>query len=332
MSLHLKRLHQQVVVITGASSGIGLTTARMAAARGARVVLASRNEDALRDAVDEITGAGGHATFVTADVSDADAAERIARTALDQFGAIDTWVNNAGVSIYGKMSDVPLADMRRLFDVNFWGVVQGSQEAVSHLRDRGGAIINVGSVTSDLAIPLQGIYSASKHAVKGFTDALRLEIEKDRLPISVTLIKPASIDTMFIDHARSYMGAKPTLPSPVYPPQEVAQAILTAAQKPMRDVVVGGSGRVMSTLGLMFPHLSDWYSRTSMFSEQQDRSEPGDHRGSLYAPTKDGRETGSYKGRTMSSSAYTRARLTRARYVVPIAAGVAFAVLARLKS
>ena len=110
------------------------------------------------------------------------------------------------------------------------------------------------------------------------------------------------------------------------------KAILTAAEKPMRDVVVGGAGRVMSTLGLMFPHLSDLYSRKTMFSQQKDTSEPGDRRGSLYYPMTDGHETGSYKGRTMSTSAYTRARLSRARYALPIAAGIALAILSRVRS
>ena len=223
-----KRLRDQVIVITGASSGIGLATARMAAARGARVVLTSRNERDLRVAVEEIDARGGRATHVVADVAIPEEMDRVADIAIREFGGFDTWVNNAGISIYGKLTDVPMEDKKRLFDTNFWGVVNGCRTAVRHFANRGGTIINIGSIVSDRAIPLQGMYSASKHAVLGYTDALRMELEHDRLPITVTLVKPASIDTPFIEHARNYMPDAPTLPPPVYAPEVVARAICAA--------------------------------------------------------------------------------------------------------
>jgi NAD(P)-dependent dehydrogenase (short-subunit alcohol dehydrogenase family) len=169
----LKRVKDQVIVITGASSGIGLATARLAARQDARVVLSARNEEDLRAVTEEINANGGRAIAVAADVSKEQDMDRLGEAALRTFGALDTWVNNAGLSIYGKLVDVPIADKRRLFDVNFWGVVNGCRTAVRFLKHGGGAIINIGSEVSDRAIPLQGIYSASKHAVKGFTDALR---------------------------------------------------------------------------------------------------------------------------------------------------------------
>src|SRR5688572_16759990 len=202
----LKKLREQTIVITGASSGIGLATARMAAARGARVLLTSRNEHDLRRLTQEICARGGRAAFAVADVGDPEAVEDVARAALREFGGIDTWVNNAGVSIYGELTEVPLADKRRLFETNFWGVVHGCRTAVKHLRQRGGAIVNIGSIVSDRAIPLQGIYSASKHAVLGYTDALRMELEHGRVPIAVSLVKPSAIDTPYLDHARNYMS------------------------------------------------------------------------------------------------------------------------------
>jgi hypothetical protein len=132
--------------------------------------------------------------------------------------------------------------MQRLFQTNYWGVVHGSLEAVKHMKTRGGgAIINLGSELSDHAVPLQGIYAASKHAVKAFTDSLRMELEKESAPIAVTLIKPAAIDTMFVAHAKNYMDKEPSLPPPVYAPELVAKAILYAAQHPKRDVFVGGA-------------------------------------------------------------------------------------------
>ena len=176
-SFHLKALSEQIIVITGATSGIGLVTARMAAKRGAKLVLAARSETSLRRLVDEIASAGGEAGYVVADVGREQDVQRIADVAVERFGGFDTWVNNAGVSIYGRLTEVTVEDMRRLFDTNVWGVVHGCRTAAAHLRERGGAIVNVGSTLSDRAIPLQGIYCASKHAVKGFTDAVRMELE-----------------------------------------------------------------------------------------------------------------------------------------------------------
>jgi NADP-dependent 3-hydroxy acid dehydrogenase YdfG len=152
----LKRLEDQVVVITGASSGIGLSTARMAATHGARLALAARSEGALRQLADEIKGTGGRAVHVVADVGKREDVRKIAQAAEDEFGGFDTWVKNAGISIYGRIEDVDVEDMRRLFETNFWGLVYGSLEAVARLKRRGGgALINLGSVVSERAVPLQ---------------------------------------------------------------------------------------------------------------------------------------------------------------------------------
>lgn len=311
MAAQLKNLSEQVLVITGASSGIGLTTAKMAAERGAKVVLSSRDEEGLRRAVDEIRAAGGVAVYVAADVAELEDVHRIAHTAEREFGGFDTWVNNAGVSIYGRILEVPVEDARRLFDTNYWGVVNGSLVAVPHLRQRGGVLINVGSIVSDLAVPLQGHYSASKHAVKGFTDALRMELEEEGAPVSVTLVKPSAIDTPYPEHARSYLEEEPTLPPPVYAPEEVARAILTCAEKPVRDVVVGGGGRMMTAMGKMAPRLADRYMEAAMFEQQRkDELSSPLRPDALYRPMPgSGREHGGYEGHVMRTSAYTRASL-----------------------
>src|SRR5215213_3612048 len=246
MTAKLKPLDQQVIVITGASSGIGLATAKAAAERGAKVVLASRSEETLDHVVQEITAAGGQAVYVPCDVGVRQDVERVAQEAVSRFGRIDTWVNNAGVSIYGKLCEVAEEDFRKLFDTNFWGVVHGSLVALKHLKTSGGgAIINIGSEVSEAVVPLQGMYSASKHAVKGFNDALRVEVEEvDKLPISITLIQPTAVDTPFPQHARNYMDKEAKLPDPKDDPQDVADAILDAAVNPTRAKKVGALSKV----------------------------------------------------------------------------------------
>jgi NAD(P)-dependent dehydrogenase (short-subunit alcohol dehydrogenase family) len=317
MKLNLKPLSEQVIVITGATSGIGLTTAQMAAERGARVVLSARNEQDLREACDGIRERGGRATGKVADVADEWAMEDLARHAVSEFGRIDTWVNNAGVSIYGRLTEVPLEDKRRLFDVNFWGVVHGCRVALPHLRRRGGALINIGSVVSDRAIPLQGIYSASKHAVKAYTDTLRMELEQDGVPVSVTLVKPAAIDTPYPEHARNYMEQEAALPPPVYRPEEVAHAILAAAEKPVREITVGGGGRAMALMGMLAPRVTDLYMERTMFTQQQ-KDEPDTPGDSLETPGRGGRRRGDHEGYVMKRSAYTRAMLSDVARVLPV--------------
>ena len=310
MNLKLKRLSDQVIVITGASSGIGLVTARMAANRGARVVLNARNEEALRRVTEDINASGVKASYVVGDVARLQDVQRIASEASTRFGGFDTWVNNAGVSIYGHMLDQSLEDQRRLFDTNYWGVVHGSMVACAHLRERGGALINVGSVLSDVAIPIQGTYCASKHAVKGYTDALRMELEEEGAPISVTLIKPSAIDTPYTRHAKNLMPVEPMSPPPVYAPETVAEAILHCAENPERDVTVGGGGKVLAEAGSLVPQLTDKVIGAMMFDVQKsDQPRPANRDDSLYTPSADGEERGDYPGHVMESSIYTKATL-----------------------
>ena len=322
MAVKLKNLNEQVIVITGASSGIGLTTARMAADRGARLVLASRNEEALKKLTNEINSAGGQAVYVTADVGNEGDVKKIAAEALNKFGGFDTWVNNAGVSVYGKLEDVPIEDMRQVFETNVWGVIYGSLVAAENLKANGGAIINIGSTLSDRAIPLQGIYCASKHAVKGFTDAFRMELQADDAPISVTLVKPAAIDTPYKEHAKNYLGVEAENPPPVYAPETVAETILHCAENPVRDVFVGGAAKALSTLGEYAPRLTDMYMEATMLG-QTSSGEPADFNPleSLYEPN-DSRlsERGDYEGHVSESSLYTKASLH------PVLTGTALAL------
>jgi NAD(P)-dependent dehydrogenase (short-subunit alcohol dehydrogenase family) len=331
MGLKLKRLEDQVIVITGGTSGIGLATAKRAAERGARVVLCSRNEAELRETVAAIEEGGGKARSVVADVSSQEDMERLAAVAIEEYGALDTWVNNAGVSFYGRLMDVAIEDMRRLFEVNFWGTVYGTRAAVSRLRANGGALINMGSVVSDRAIPLQGIYSASKHAVKGFTDTLRMELEEEKAPISVTLIKPSSIDTPYFQHAKNYMAVEPKPAAPVYAPELVANAILRAAEHPVRDITIGGGGRLLSAMGTALPRLTDLYMERSMFQSQRTVVPAKQRESNLYEPSgQEGQERGGYRGMVRRSSLYTRTALSPAKAL--LAAGIGLAVFAGIRS
>jgi short-subunit dehydrogenase len=305
--MQLKKLSEQVIVITGASSGIGRATAKLAARRGARVLLSARSSAELAKIVEEIQTAGGQARHYAADVTRPDQLEHVAEYAEKEFGRIDTWVNNAGVSAYGLIEQLGLDDMRRVMDVTFWGVVNGTRAALPRLRRAGGALINIGSEVSVAAAPLQGPYVAAKHAVLGFTDVLRLELEREGAPISVTTIRPGSIDTPFFRHSKSVTGAEPAPPPPVYAPELVAEAIVHCAEHPERDIVVGGAARAMIGLAQAAPRLADKLFERTLFSSQLGGKLRRHPEGSLYEPSGPGSVHGGYDGRRRSL--YTAATL-----------------------
>ena len=307
MKLKLKRVSDQVIVITGASSGIGLATARAACRRGARVVAAARSEHALDVLVTELRANGGDAIAVVADVGVEADVERIADTAIQHYGGFDTWVNNAAGSVYGGCLEVSIDDMKRVIETNFWGVVYGSRAACRHLQARGGALINVGSEVSDRAVPLQGIYSASKHAVKGWTDALRAELEFDRTPISVSLIKPGPIDTPYAEHAKNYLEDAPVHVPPVYSPDSVVAAILHCASTPVRDMFVGSAAKVVATMNKFAPRLTDKFVANTVIPGTHS-GKPRYERDALHTPSEDLRVHGGYDG-VVRQSLYTRASM-----------------------
>jgi NAD(P)-dependent dehydrogenase (short-subunit alcohol dehydrogenase family) len=296
--IQLKALAEQTIVITGATSGIGLATARMASEQGASVMLAARNEAALVQLTEELRADGGRADYQVADVADPDQVEAVAAKAVAVFGGFDSWVNDAGAFIYGRMDEVALEDQRRLFDVVYWGVVHGTLTASRHLRKHGGSIINIGSVLGDRSIALQGPYCAAKHAVKGATDAFRMEFEMAGLPISVTLIKPGPIDTPFMEHARNAMGTAGTRnPPPSYHPRVAARAILHACKTPVRDLYVGAGGWMTTAAGALAPRLTD-YVMEATARPLQSTTDPGrsERRDNLYEPKEDLAERSSLKG------------------------------------
>ena len=287
----LKPLDQQAIVITGATSGIGLATARRAAHAGACVFLIARGEHDLQKLCEELQGEGARIAYAVADVADHDALMEAAEKCRRLFGGFDTWINNAGVSIYGPIRETTLEDQRRLFDTNYWGVVNGSLVAVEHLRERsqGGVVINVGSVLSDAPVPVQGVYSASKHAVKGFTNALRMELIREGAPIAVSLVKPSSIDTPYTRHARNLTGSGVRNPAPVYAPHVVAEAILHCATHRVREITVGSGGRAMASFYSMLPGLAEPVFARLGPKAMRDRyssDRPADD--GLYDPTEDG--------------------------------------------
>jgi NAD(P)-dependent dehydrogenase (short-subunit alcohol dehydrogenase family) len=250
-------LHEQVVVITGASSGIGREAALRFGRAGARVVVAARNQPALETLVTEIRGLGGRAIAVPTDVASEGAVEALAESAIREFGRIDTWVNNAATAVYGRMTDVPVSELRRVMDVTYWGSVYGFRAAIARMAAEGGTIVTVGSAEAEMAMPLQSAYGAAKHAQRALCEAVRIELAHDRIPIQVSLIKPASVDTPFYETVRTRMGVAPKPVPPVYDPAVIAREILRAAVEPKREVLVGGVAQAMVAVHALAPGVLD---------------------------------------------------------------------------
>jgi short-subunit dehydrogenase len=324
VTIKLKSLGDQVIVITGASSGIGRVTAREAAARGARVMLVARNEAALAEAVAEIEAAGGTAAYMVADVGKAEEVDAAAEAAVSRFGRIDSWVNNAGVAIYAKLVDTPAKEHKQLFRTNYFGMVNGCLAAIRHLRGEGGALITVASVAADIPSPIMGAYAASKHAVRGYFESLRIEVKADALPISLTLIKPAGIATPIAEHAANHGDGEAVIPPPTYAPELVADAILHACEHPRRDITVGGVGKAQVLVAQHFPPLLDKLGPLMMrglFNPRRQKTEADN----LHRSSEAGRDRG-YEPAVRESSLYTAAALH------PVVFGSAVAVGAALVS
>lgn len=305
MTITLKPIAAQVIVITGASSGIGLVTAKLAAKRGAKVVLVARSGEALRAAVAAIVAAGGTADSIVADVGDAEAVRAAAAHAVARFGRIDTWVNCAGAAIYAKLIETPDDEHEQLFRTNYFGMVHGVRAAVPHLM-QGGALITVGSIAGDMPSPVMGAYAATKHAVKAYVAVLRMELAEQGAPISVTLIKPSGIDTPIGQHATNHETGEAQIPPPAYDPMLVAEAILDSAANPRREITVGGAGRAQVLFSQHFPTLYEWLA-PKMAKGFSDPTKPQPGPSNLFDGTQAGRERSGEHPLARKTSLYTTA-------------------------
>ncbi|HUI57367.1 MAG TPA: SDR family oxidoreductase [Bryobacteraceae bacterium] len=279
-----KPLNQQVVVISGAASGIGRATAKRFAAHDARVVVGGRSAAGIAAILQEIKEAGGQAVGMEVDVSRRDQVEALAALATKTYGRIDTWVNNAGVSVYGRFETIKEEEVRRLFDVNFMGQMYGMWTALPILRaNGGGTIINLASVVGKRGLPLQNFYSATKFAIIGLTEAVRVELKTDKENIALCAICPPSIDTPFYDNALSKMGhtARP-LPI-VLSADRVAKDVVKCAVRARREVWVGLIGKAFVTLSVLFPWMMDMYITSLGYGAQMSDEPP--HDASLFQPT-----------------------------------------------
>jgi NAD(P)-dependent dehydrogenase (short-subunit alcohol dehydrogenase family) len=269
MNIRLKPIEDQVVVIIGASSGIGRETALQFARRGAKLVIVARNDEALESLHNEILQLGGTATPVVADTTDPEQMKAVAGQAIAAYGRIDTWAHIAGASIYARFIEHTPEEFRQVVETNLLGQVYGAMAAIPYMRQNGGALIHVSSMVARVAVPLQSAYSSSKHGMSGFIKAMRLELIKDKVPISVTEVLPAAINTPFFNHARTKLGVKPMGMPPFYQPKVVAEAIVRAAETPMREVYAGGASKLFTLMQRFAPRLTDLFLLNTGFKGQQ---------------------------------------------------------------
>jgi NAD(P)-dependent dehydrogenase (short-subunit alcohol dehydrogenase family) len=245
VKVQLKPVGEQVVVLMGASSGIGRETTLRFAERGAKVVVSARNEEGLNSLVEEIRGKGGQATAIPADVSEFEQVKGVADRAVEVYGRLGTWVHLAAVLLVASFEDTTPEEFARVVDVNLMGQVYGAMAALPHIkREGGGALIHVSSMGAKRSIPLQSAYCASKHGIDGFLESLRVELQHEKLPISVTQVMPVTINTPHFDKARTKLGVKLVAP-PIYQPGIVSEAILHTAENPARDLLVGGAAKAV---------------------------------------------------------------------------------------
>ncbi|MFP8904965.1 SDR family oxidoreductase [Streptomyces atacamensis] len=303
-------LSEQVVVVTGASSGIGRETALLLAEQGADVVLAARNEEALRTLEAEVTRLGGTAHVQVTDVAQWEQVDRLAAGAVERFGRIDTWVNCAATALYGEVHELTAEEITRAVQVILLGQVYGMKAALERMRAQGaGGIVNVASALAVQAVPLQSAYVAAKHGVLGFAESLRMELEHAGSAITVSTLLPSSVNTPLFEHARSKLGVLPQPVPPVYQPRVVAEAVLRAVEHPQPRMVVGGAGKGLELLHRIAPRTAGTLLlRLGKTVRKQRSGRPDTGGDNLFAPsTGPGAVDGSFGQRAKSTSLYTTA-------------------------
>lgn len=284
--MQLKPIDQQVVVVVGASSGIGRAAALQFAKHKAKLVVAARSESGLQSLVEEIRQLGSEAIAVVADVTVFDQVKAIADRAVEAYGRLDTWVHTPATAVFASFADTKPDEFKRVIDVSLTGQAYGAMAALPHLKREGrGALIHVSSVLGRRSLPLQSSYCSAKHGVEGFLESLRVELQHEGIPISVTSVLPASVNTPFYNNALTRLGVKPSGAPPYYEPSLVADAILYVATHPTRDFLVGDAARVTDLLQRLSPGLVDFILMNIGYQLQQ-TSEPKseDVPNNLYQP------------------------------------------------
>ncbi|MBA3549242.1 MAG: SDR family NAD(P)-dependent oxidoreductase [Nannocystis sp.] len=304
-----KPIADQVVVVTGASSGIGREVTIQLVNRGATVVAVARDLERLEALAASLALARGRIEVATADVAVWEQVRGVAEATVQQFGRIDTWVNNAAVSMYATVADSTVEEIARVIEVNLLGQVHGVKAALPAMQAQGrGTIINVASVLAGRSVPLQSAYCASKHGVQGFMEALRMELQYQSPGIDVTVILPSSMNTPLFSHALSKLGVMPKPIPPIYAPQVAADAIVFAAEHPRRDIVAGGAGKALLILQRLCPDVLDWYMTSGgRFFRKQRTLLPDDGQNNLFSPVQGpGEVRGIFGEDAARTSLYTR--------------------------
>jgi NAD(P)-dependent dehydrogenase (short-subunit alcohol dehydrogenase family) len=306
-----KPLHEQVMVVTGASSGVGRAVARAAGERGAKVVVGARGEDGLKAAVEEIERAGSEALAVAGDVAEREYNDELVRAALERFGRIDTFVANAIVTVYAEVEHLEPDELRRVLDVNFFGVANGYWAALPALKESHGTFLHVSSALAYRGIPLQAAYCSSKAAARTFLESARVELQKHGHDVAISLVLPGAINTPQFDRDRQKIGKQPQPVPPIYEPEPYAEAVLRCAEKPIRELPVSWGAQKLLWGQKLSPRAGDWMLRRMGWKNQHtDEAKPVDSPDNLYDPLPgDPGAHGRFEGQAKTSTAWTRLRL-----------------------
>jgi NAD(P)-dependent dehydrogenase (short-subunit alcohol dehydrogenase family) len=306
-----KPLREQVIVVTGASSGVGRAVARGAGERGAKVVVAARGEDGLAAAVEEIERAGSEALAVPGDLAEQKQNEELVRRTLERFGRIDTFVANAIVTVYAEVEHLEPDELRRVMDVNFFGVAYGFWAALPALKESRGTFLHVSSALAYRGIPLQAAYCSSKAAARTFLESARVELQKHEYDVAVSLVLPGAINTPQFDRDRQKLGKQPQPVPPIYEPEPNAAAVLHCAEKPIRELPVSWGAQKLLWGQKLSPRAGDWTLRRIGWKKQHTgEDKPVDSPDNLFETLPgDPGAHGRFDAQAKRSTTWTRLRL-----------------------